>query len=91
MLIHTSNRKVFLLSDIVPKCPQPPVVYNSISKQTGEYIGDIITYSCKAGYKMSVGGTHRAITCLNTLTWSLTDDILCEGNFVDVFGMTCNH
>ena len=69
---------VYICTGIVPTCPPPPVVYNSISKQTGVYVGDVVTYSCKPGHKMLGGGNKRSIVCLKNLKWSHIDAEACE-------------
>ena len=63
-------------------CGDSPAVSNAMASATSGIAGDVVTYTCVAGYSQSGGGTGRR-TCSSQGFWETSGqepDPICEGN-----------
>ncbi|XP_043916972.1 sushi, von Willebrand factor type A, EGF and pentraxin domain-containing protein 1 isoform X2 [Protopterus annectens] len=67
-------------------CGMPPHVKNAMTRGSSFDFGDIVTYSCYAGYMME--GSFR-ITCLKNGTWTTTPKCKAQCRFPCKNGGTC--
>ena len=63
-------------------CGDRPAASNTEASATSGNVGDVVTYTCDAGYSQSGGGTGRR-TCSSQGSWEMSgqdSDPICEGN-----------